>query len=253
MREQQEREWPADGGHAELLRGLELLAGHPPVEPVRIDAGDSYTSGGHAFYRISVPERRELAKRWLSEHRQSSAPEVLATASSLIAGRSFEEKSLGCMLLQYRGDVRSSVGPDDVERWLEVLVGWAEVDSLCQSVFTAEDLLTDWAGWRALLSRLGNSGSPNKRRASLVILTGPVRKSADPRLLEAAFSTIDRAKSERDVPVSKAVSWLLRSLAAHHGAAVAAYLSANERVLAPFVIRETRVKLQTGTKRGRRP
>ncbi|MGO9198600.1 MAG: DNA alkylation repair protein [Acidimicrobiales bacterium] len=237
-------------GHTELLRELELRAGHGPTLPTRVDPGDSYTSGGHRFYRVSVPERRRLVKQWLSDHKQWSGADVLETADSLIAGVSFEEKTMGCMLLRERRDARTELSPAKIERWLETLVGWAEIDSLCQNVFSCEEILADWPAWRALIVRLSKSRNVNQRRASLVLLTGPVRHSSDRRLLKLALKVIGEAAADRDVLMSKAVSWLLRSLVDHHKDIVASYVDDNEEALAPGAVRETRVKLRTGTKRG---
>jgi 3-methyladenine DNA glycosylase AlkD len=229
---------------------VERLAGHGPTNPERIDPGDSYTSGGHPFYRVSVPDRRRLAKTWLAGHNDGGPTEVLATADSLILGPSFEEKTVGCMLLQYRSDARSLVTPPMVERWLEDLAGWAEVDSLCQSVFSSDELLADWGSWRACIVRLAESDNVNQRRASLVLLTAPVKQSKDSRLVDLAVIALDKAKSERAVLITKAVSWLLRTLVENHAIVVRDYLDANESVLPAIAIRETRVKLRTGTKRG---
>jgi 3-methyladenine DNA glycosylase AlkD len=97
------------------------------------------------------------------------------------------------------------------------------------------------------------SGSANvsRRRAALVLLTGPVAKRDDARLEQLAFDVIDRLAADRDPLITKAVSWLLRSLTKLHADAVADHLDANEARLAPIAVRETRTKLRTGTKSGR--
>jgi hypothetical protein len=65
----------ADAGHRELRAELERLAGRSPTT-TEIDAGDSYTAGGHLFYRVSVPDRRLLVRSWLSRARQRDADEL---------------------------------------------------------------------------------------------------------------------------------------------------------------------------------
>lgn len=62
---------------------------------------------------------------------------------------------------------------------------------------------------------------------------------------------VERLKGERPILITKAVSWLLRSMALRHGTAVAAYLDANAASLPAIAVRETRTKLATGTKTGR--
>src|SRR6185312_8524371 len=138
-----------------------------------------------------------------------------------------------------------------VERWLDDLNGWAEVDSLCAGAFWAETLAADWPAWRASIERLAADPNINKRRAALVLLTAPTRRSDDPRFRDLALQVVDRLKGERPILITKAVSWLLRSMATRHGSAVADYLQANAATLPAIAVRETRTKLTTGTKSGR--
>ena len=84
----------------------------------------------------------------------------------------------------------------------------------------------------------------------MVLLTGPVKQSSDPRPMELAFVVLDTLKRERIVLISKAVSWLLRALVEHHADVVGSYVDSNEGVLPAIATRETRVKLRTGTKSG---
>ena len=80
-----------------------------------------------------------------------------------------------------------------------------------------------------------------------MLLTGPARASADPRIRDLAFETIDRLKAEKPILITKAVSWLLRALAErHHKREVAAYLDVHAAALPAIAVRETRRKLQTG-------
>ena len=85
--------------------------------------------------------------------------------------------------------IRASVKPKDIERWLGKLNGWAEVDSLCQNVFT-DELSNDWPNWQKLIGRLSKSTDINKRRASLVLLTRPVHAFRDPRFRDEAFERV---------------------------------------------------------------
>jgi 3-methyladenine DNA glycosylase AlkD len=132
--------------------------------------------------------------------------------------------------------------------WLNRLEGWAEVDSLCQSNFSAEEALTQWDEWQRLLTELASNDNVHKKRASLVLLTKPVRDSEDPRLAEMAFKNIDKLKQNGHILVTKAISWLLRDLIKHHRQKVETYLKDNENTLPRIAIRETRTKLLTGKK-----
>ena len=232
--------------HARLLARLQPLGG--TGAPGHHDSA-AYIGSDHALLGVSVPALRRLAKAWAVESRPLGPSGVLAVLDSLIAAPSHEEKTLAALILGYDARVRQHVAPARVDRWLDRLVGWAEVDALCHNVFTAEDMLADWAAWEALLLRLAVHSNINKRRAALVLLNGPVRYADDPRFAHAAFRTLDVLKSERAILITKAASWLLRSLVARHGGDVGDYIEANRTVLPAIAIRETRSKLETGRKR----
>jgi 3-methyladenine DNA glycosylase AlkD len=236
--------------HSTLLAQIRA-AGGPPKRGKR-DENDSYTGSGHIFYGVSVPERRRIAKTWLAQHRNWPASEVLGVVESLLTGASHEEKTLAALLLGYSGSARRVVRPRDVELWLEQLCGWAEVDSLCQNVFPAEQLLAQWRAWRALIKRLSRDSNINKRRASIVLLTGPMHRSSDERLRDVALEVIEGLSAERDILITKAISWLLRSMVTHHRMRVRQLLDTHARVLPKIAIRETRTKLDTGRKTKRR-
>jgi 3-methyladenine DNA glycosylase AlkD len=231
--------------HRPLLAQIRA-AGQPPKrgEP---GENDSYTGSRHIFYRVSVPERRRIARAWLAR-RSWPAGDVLELVESLLAGASHEEKTLAALLLGYSPSARRAARPEDVERWLEHLCGWAEVDSLCQSVFPAEQLLAQWNTWRALIKRLSRDGNINKRRASLVLLTGPIHRSSDARLRDLALEIVNVLCAERDILITKAISWLLRSMVTHHRAVVRKLLDTHAQTLPKVAIRETRTKLDTGRK-----
>ena len=216
---------------------------------------DSYGGSGHPYYRVSVPDRRRLARAWVSAHKAMAPTEVLAVVDSLFQGESHEEKTLAALLLAYHPKARAAATTAMFDAWLGHLNGWVEVDSLCQNVFTPKEMLADWPAWSGLIGRLGRDGDINRRRAALVLLTRPVSVTDDTRFTDLAFDGIERMKAERDILITKAVSWLLRSMAGRHGALVRAYLEANLASLPAIAVRETRVKLATGVKSGkpRRP
>ncbi len=234
--------------HQVLLDQLRAAA-RPPDS--RFDPA-SYLKSGASFLNVAVPEQRRIARAWLKEHRSWPDARVLALVDDLVRGEHHEEKTLGLHLLEGLGRGRRPFGPSEVDRWLDHLVGWAEVDSLCQSIFGPEDLLGDWPAWSGFIRRLASDANINKRRAALVLLVRPAGRSPEPRLRDLAFETIDTLKREREVILTKAVSWLLRALTEHHPEEVARYLDAQGPSLAAIAVRETRVKLATGRKTSRR-
>jgi 3-methyladenine DNA glycosylase AlkD len=215
-------------------------------------SNDSYGSSGRAFFDVSIPDLRRLVRNWLKAHRRANAAQVLAFVDVLFAGEFYEQRIVAAVVLATTAGARRLATPPMVEGWLNRLNGWAEVDSLCASVFGPDELLADWPAWRATILRLSADPNVNKRRAALVLLTRPCRLSHDRRFGQLAFEIVDRLKRECDPMVTKAVSWLLRSNVARRAGDVAGYLDANRDELPAIAVRETRNKLATGVKSGRR-
>lgn len=236
-------------GHAELLAELRAAA---PATPRGGMNNNSYGGSSRPFFGITAPVRRDIARRWVADRRGAPTAELLAVVESLSEGETHEERTQGAFLLAAHGGARRAARPQDVERWVGRLNGWAEIDCLCQNLFTWQDMAADWPAWKAMIERLRRSENINKRRAALVLLNGPVKASGDPRLLDLAVEGLEALKVERHILISKAVSWLLRSLTVRHREAVEAYVERNAASLPPVAVRETRAKLATGTKSGRR-
>ena len=237
--------------HPEHTRLLEAIRADAPRRHEPGLDRDSYGGSGHPFYRLGVPERRAIVRAWLAGRRGANPSETLKVIDSLTAGESHEEKTLPGFILRADRAARRATRPDDLDRWLGQLNGWAEIDCMCQSLFTADDLAADWPAWDGLIRRLWVDPNINKRRAAMVLLNAPVRSSDDPRFRDLAFLAIDALKDERDILITKAVSWLLRSMSGRHRAAVETYLSREADTLPKVAVRETQTKLATGTKSGR--
>ena len=218
-------------------------------------ANDSYLSSGHRYYDVSVPTLRTLAKAWLKTNGGIPDTEFLAVLDRLYRGKSYEEKVLASILLSYHRTGPGTIRPKLLDGWLDHLVGWAEIDSLCvcslsaaRRNFTEDEILNDWSAWVRFIRKLSRDQNINKRRAALVFLTVPIRYSADNRLAALGFEVIEKLKPERHIMITKAVSWLLRSMARHHERAVAAYVRENQHSLPAIAVRETTRKITTGRK-----
>jgi 3-methyladenine DNA glycosylase AlkD len=233
--------------HAALLAELRGLA-----RPYRGGVqNDSYSGSGRPFLNVSAPDRRRTIKAWLARHRTAPETELLALADSLFEGEMHEERTLGALMLQASLRARRAATPAKVDGWLGQLNGWAEIDTLCASVFGPADLATDWPAWRYLIERLREDPNINKRRAALVLLVTPTRSSDEVRFRDLGLATVERLQGERDILITKAVSWLLRAMSPRHASEVAAYLDAHAADLPAVAVRETRAKLRTGRKSGR--
>jgi len=103
-------------------------------------------------------------------------------------------------------------------------------------------------GWESFIKKLSRDANINKRRAALVFLVGPVTYSSDKKLSKLAFSMIEALKHEKPILITKAISWLLRSLVKHHKEEVLAYVTRNAWSLPKIAVRETLVKIRTGKK-----
>ncbi len=198
------------------------------------------------WYGLKNEQRRRILLGFHAAHKDLSFADWLALIASLYHGDSYEERCAPQTLLLKYPRYRRQLPLAQLDAWLGCLEGWAEVDSTCQTIFNAEDLLADWDGWSALLASLAADANVNKRRAALVLLTAPITQSDDARILELSLQLIDRLKGERDKRITKAISWLLRKGIKQHRSAIAAYLEAKAASLPAIALRETRKKLLTG-------
>ncbi len=101
------------------------------------------------------------------------------------------------------------------------------------------------------ITAFASRGDVQKKRASLVLLTRAVRESNERQLADLAFANIQKLKSNRDILITKAISWLLRDLIKHHRIAVEDFVQNNRGTLPKIAIRETKTKLLTGKKTSR--
>jgi 3-methyladenine DNA glycosylase AlkD len=230
--------------HQELLEQMKIHQG----KGTKHSASDSYLSSGHAFYSISVPVKRDIARSWVKRHTDISENELLQLVNSLFTGKSYEEKTIASLLLEYLPRQRKKLLIDNIDLWTNELQGWAEIDSLCQSVFTAKEVLDNWSAWEKLITKLSQDNNINKRRASIVLLTKPASVLEDKKIAVLSFAIIDMLQAERDILITKAISWLLRSLVKYHKTEVAQYIEKNKSTLPAIAVRETKRKIQTGKK-----
>jgi len=150
-------------------------------------------------------------------------------------------------LLEKIPKLRKQININLLDKWLNNAEGWGEVDSMCQSSFSSDELLTNWKSWEKLILSFSKDKNVHKRRASLVLLNKSIKESIDKRLPVLAFTIIDKLKKENDILITKAISWLLRSLIKNNRRLVEDYLRQNNDLPA-IAIRETRNKLLTGKK-----
>lgn len=231
--------------HAEILKLIRKNSGKPTQHTFL----NSYLGNDHPRYPISSAPLRAIAKEWMRAHRNLSPDEFAEVLTSLTEGESCTEKMMAGILMGYSQKPQRTFNPEFFDQWLDHLVGWVEVDTLCTGPFPTTQLPADWPKWKKLIVKLSKDPNINKRRASLVLFCSPVSKVRDERLAQEAFRRIDRLKSEKEVMITKAVSWLLRSMVKHYKNEVSEYVRKNKDTLPKIAVRETVVKLETGRKK----
>jgi 3-methyladenine DNA glycosylase AlkD len=230
--------------HQEILRLIKENSGKATQHTFL----DSYLGNSHPRYPISAPVLRKIAREWMANHKNITNDEFSQLLTSLIQAQSGTEKSFAGILLDYGSKAQKDFDPSLFDSWLDHLEGWAEIDALCTGKYPVTHLLPNW---KPLLVKLSKAENINKRRASLVILCSPLSQLQDEHLASLALTLIDRLKNEKHVMITKAISWVLRSMIKHYRKTVKEYLKENATSLPRIAVRETMIKLKTGKKTGK--
>ncbi len=233
-----------DRHHKDILTAIRTNAGKATQHTHQ----DNYLGSSHPRYDISNPVLRILAKEWMKSHRDLSAADFAKVLTSLVEGKSATEKWMAGMLMDYAKPEQLAFEPALFDAWLEHLMGWAEVDVMCSGSYSVAEVPRYWKKWEPLLRKFSKSKNIHKRRASLVLLCAPLRKSVNEPLAAVAFENIDRLKREKEILITKAISWLLRTMVKHHKVLVADYIEENKTTLPRIAVRETLIKIDTGRK-----
>lgn len=233
--------------HKEILEQIQRHSGKPTQHTFL----NSYLGNSHPRYPISIPLLRKIAKEWMKAHRDLPVSKFSPLLTSLIKGKSSTEKTMVGILLDNSTLDQRKFDPKIFDTWLNYLEGWAEVDSLCTGRYSDSEILSQWKTWKPLLIQFSKSNNIHKRRASLVLLCSPLRKSDDTRLSSIALQNVERLKSEKEILITKAISWVLRSMVKHHRIALEKFMN-QEAGLPAIAVRETMRVLETGRKTSRK-
>lgn len=232
--------------HKEILARIQQNSGIPTKHTFL----DSYLGNEHPRYPISNPVLRSVLKEWMKENQKLSVTNFTNLLTSLIEGVSSTEKITAGLLLDYATLTQKKFNPKLFDTWLNHVIGWVEVDSLCTNKYTSTEIAAKWKQWKPLLIKFSKSKNIQKRRASLVLLCVPVRKPGNENLVEVALQNIDRLKNEKEVLITKAISWVLRSMIKQYRKRVSEYIVENKTTIPAIAVRETLKKLKTGRKNG---
>jgi len=230
--------------HDDILELIRKNSGNP----TRHTFLNSYLGNEHPRYPISAPLLGKIAKDWMRAHRELTAKTFGALLTSLVKGESSTEKCMAGVLLDCATPDQRKFPPELFDIWLDHLIGWAEVDTICTGDYTVREIPAQWKKWKQLIIKFSQSKNINRRRASLVLFCSPLRNLDDERLAELALATIDKLKHEKEILVTKAVSWVLRSMVKNYRKMLEHYLKENADTLPKIAVRETMTKLKTGVK-----
>jgi 3-methyladenine DNA glycosylase AlkD len=207
-----------------------------------------YVGTDKKLYQLATAPKVKLIKTYLKPA-TLDYPVFRDLLLSLSNGGSFEELSAMGIIMGSYPAFRQQLPTSVVDRLFDHVHGWAEVDITCS--FSPEDLLANWPDWQKLLTDFNTDKNIHKRRASLVLLTLPLRDSSDMKFVKLALKNVDRLKSENNILITKAISWVLRSMIKYHPEIVKEYLEKNKNTLPKIAVREVSTKLLTGKKYNR--
>jgi 3-methyladenine DNA glycosylase AlkD len=216
--------------------------------PTQHTFSDSYLGNSHPRYPINAPAMRAIGKTWMRSHRDLSAQEFATLLTSLIEGISSTEKVMAGILMDCSTKEQRKFDVSLFDHWLTHLEGWAEVDAVCTGDYTITEIPAEWKKWKKLLTEFSKDENIHKRRASLVFLCSAIRYTDNEDIAKTALRNIDRLKIEKEVLITKAISWLLRSMIKNFKPIVSHYVKENKDTLPKVAVRETLTVLKTGKK-----
>ncbi len=231
--------------HSEILR---LIKNHSTNDRPNFEGyGLKYVGTQKPSYHLNTKTMRDIAKDFVQSH-SLSHEEYINLLDDLYYGKTYDEVLIAAFIIGRVKEFRQKLAPQKLHYWISNTHGWAECDVLCQMAFDSDDLLNTWSIWEETLKLFAKDHNVQVKRASLVLLTKSFRQSNDPRLIKVALHNLELLKSEKDILITKAVSWVLRAMIKFHKETVANYLQDNLDQLPKIAIREVKSKLETGKK-----
>lgn len=221
------------------------------LRAARADADAAYRKGAPRILKTPrqvlgtrVPKLRSIAKRWAREHGDAPSTERRKLILSLWTGPTREEQMLALLVL-------ATLGP--LMEWRDFallragLDSWEPTDQLAHLV--ADFIEADPDHRLHHTSDLASSDHLWTIRLGVVTLSQLNRRGLARDLTPAV---IDGVRTYRDPVITKAVSWALREYAASWPAKARRYLKERGDELPAIAVRETRNKLETGKKSGKK-
>jgi 3-methyladenine DNA glycosylase AlkD len=197
---------------------------------------------------LKSADRDRILRQVVADLKGQNIYDTIKTLDDLFNSDIFEDFNFAGKLLTRLPKVRLGLKMDKLEKWIKRSTGWAECDGLCQSLFEENEALGKWDEFENAIKSFRKSENIQLRRASLVLQVKPNRNCADPKMRRLAFETIEILKGEKEILITKAVSWLLREMSKLSKDKVKKYLIDNREILPAIAYREAMRKIETGKK-----
>jgi 3-methyladenine DNA glycosylase AlkD len=207
-----------------------------------------YLGTKRKFLCLKAADRDKILRTAAEEVKKLDSQETIKILDELFSTDTFEDFNFAGKLLTRLPEVRKALKLSQIKKWVSHSNGWAECDSICQSLFHGKEIPLRWDEWQKAIRIFSKDKNIQIRRSSLVLQVKPVRESNDQRLRKLAFETIEKLKVEKEVLITKAISWLLRELTRQNKAEVRKYLENNKSSLPAIAYREAMRKIITGKK-----
>lgn len=232
---------------ADIVKG-ELIGLKKKCSPSEKAFVKKYLGTGRDVLCVRSSDRDKVVRKVSKEVAQMSPGQVRVFIDDLLAGDYCDYFSFVGKLISVCKHARDSISFSDLERWLKKTTGWMECDVLCQSFLEGSEADGRWGEFSRAIIKFRSSKNIQLRRASLVLQVKPNRTLESDKMRSLAFETLEILKGERDILITKSVSWLLRSLAVGSPQEVKKYLEENKDSLPKIAFRETMRKINTGKK-----
>ena len=207
-----------------------------------------YLGTNKEYLNIPAPARDKIISKVIVETSDLPPEKIIEILDELFSSGIYDYINFAGKFLSKNKTIRNSISLDQLESWIAQTKGWAECDSICQSMFGGVEVLDRWKEWARAIKEFSSSDNIQIRRASLVLQTRPAREVTDLNFRRLAFITIEKLMDERDILITKAISWLLRDLSIKNKTEVRKFLKTNQSVLPAIAYRETMKKIETGKK-----
>ncbi len=190
----------------------------------------SYVGSPVPVLGLSVPTMRAILAAFAKDHRTLAATDVNALAAALWAGRVFEEKSLGILLLSRYEKILDDDSWMLAEHWVDEATGWGLSDGLASGpiagmVYAKPSRFRDILHW----TRAKNIW---RRRASTYALHRFVRAGE----LNKPFQLLEKLLYDEEFWVQRAVGTWLRECWKKDRRRTEAFLRKHARGLPRIVI-----------------